>query len=48
MVNIEEIQTKIVEQALLYLPKVVLALITLVIGLWIIRIIVRLPCLECR
>jgi len=42
MVDFEAISTKIVEQAILYAPKVILAIITLLIGLWIIRIISRL------
>ena len=41
MVSVEEITTKGVDLIFAYGPKILLAIITLVIGLWIIRIIVK-------
>lgn len=42
MVNLEDISDKIVEQSILYLPKVAMAIITLIVGLWTINLLVRM------
>ena len=39
--NIEEIQKKLVDMAVAYGPKLLLAILTLVIGLWVIKAIGR-------
>ena len=42
MVNLEYISDKIIEQSILYLPKVAMAIITLIVGLWTINLLVRM------
>jgi small conductance mechanosensitive channel len=41
MIDLQALYTKGLELAMLYVPKVLLAVITLLVGLWIIRIIVK-------